>query len=251
MNLTRCVFLCVCGFIAVVALGLQWDRESLEARVAQCNLNKAFCEQNRYQATTCQQHYAQCLQKLANDRHDSFVVGVGCCIFITISSIFHCCAKYDRFLQLAAILSFQLYRAHQWGDNPVILAIEVLILACKQWLGQASSIAPLGQCFCIVFMIFWTDYGSRYMNRQTWRCQAEVVIGLAWLAYDAFKIWLRPRPVRDPPAAPAEQRRETAPTKPPFELLTPSVEMYQVCGVWFTSVEMYQVCGVWVNKQYS
>jgi len=188
-----CVFLCVCGLIVAGFLGLNWDREALESRVAECKLVKVSCGQNGHQATTCQQWHAECLQTLEHDRHDSFVVGVGCCIFITISSIFHCCAKYDRFLQLAAILSFQLYRADQWGDNPDILAIEVLILACKQWLGQASSIAPLGQCFCIVFMIFWTDYGSRYLNRQTWRCKVEVVIFLAWLAYDAFKIWLKER----------------------------------------------------------
>ena len=194
MNLTRCVCLRVCVFIAVVALGLQWTWKTWESHVAQCGLDHVSCVQNQWAtAPTCQQWHDQCLQTLENDRHDSFVVGVGCCIFTTISLVFHYCAEYDRFLQLAAILSFQLYRADQWGDNPDILAIEVLILACKQWLGQASSIAPLGQCFCIVFMIFWTDYGSRYLNRQTWRCKVEVVIFLAWLAYDAFKIWLKER----------------------------------------------------------
>jgi hypothetical protein len=46
-------------------------------------------------------------------------------------------------MQLVAILSFQLYRAVKCEDNPYILAIEVLMLAYKQLLGQNSSIAPL------------------------------------------------------------------------------------------------------------
>ena len=133
--------MCVCVVIAVVAWRLQWTWES---RVAQCELEHVSCVRNNWVTQpTCHAWHAKCLQTLANDCHDCFVVGAGSFLFTIVCWGIHFLGPYHKWMQLVAILSFQLYRAVKCEDNPYILAIEVLMLAYKQLLGQNSSIAPL------------------------------------------------------------------------------------------------------------
>jgi hypothetical protein len=194
MNLTGCVCWGVCVFIAVVALRLQWTWES---RVAQCELEQVSCVQLTFQFSTCQQWHAECLQTLKDHDRDVLVVVVGCCTFTGISFLIDYCAKYDDYIQLAEIGAFQLYRAYQWGEKASILGIEVMIMACRLWLGKCSRIAPLAQWFCIFFMLFGTEDGFSYWNRQTRICRAEVFAVLVWLGYDALKIFFRQAPVHN------------------------------------------------------
>jgi hypothetical protein len=228
-----CVFLCVCGFIVAVFFGRQWDRESLELREAQCKLSLQRCRQDGYQQTTCQHRHAQCLQKLANDHPQFFKRVVSCGMFALFCCLLHCLADYEEHLMVLSFGVFQLYRAYPWGEQAsFILAIEVLMLACRLFLGRANRYAALAQ-WCFVCMCLRSKDCFKYFMSQNPAHQVELVLFMLVAGYDGFNTMLRPRPVRDPPAAPAEQTRETARTKPPFELLTPSVKMHLVCDVWF------------------
>jgi hypothetical protein len=182
--------------------------------VAQCKLNKAYCGQNGNQGTTCQQKHAQCLQKLENDHPEFFKVFVGCGIFAFICFLLDCLVQYNNYITLTGFGAIQLYRAYPWGEQDSILGIEVLLLACRLFWGKRIIVAPFAQCFFCCTMLFGTDVGFNYFMRQTWSCQAEFICFMLCLGYDAFKTMFRPTPVLSPAAAaPAEQTKETAPTK--------------------------------------
>jgi hypothetical protein len=65
----------------------------------------------------------------------------------------------------------------------------------------------------MMFMIFWTDCGYRYWAKQTWTSKLEVEIFLAWLLYDAIKIWLKePRVIYMRPKLPLPKKKKKPPT---------------------------------------
>ncbi len=170
------------------------------AVVAQCELARESCGQNRYQRQTCEHWHAQCLQTLKNDRHEYFVVGVGCGIFAFICFLVDWLAQYNDYMVLAVFGAIQLYRAYPWGEQDSILGIEVLILACRLFWGKRSRFAPFAQWCFVCLMLFGNKYGFNYFMRQIWSHKVEVGFGLACLGYDVFKNLFRPAPVQITPA---------------------------------------------------
>ena len=164
--------------------------------VARCQLENASCLSSGFTIKTCPELLDECLGKLKDQWQDLLrallvrVVYIVICYFITLTKY----PKYYYTVQIVGLLLFQIWRFVWCGYNPALLVYECCILGCRQFMGGASSIAPLLHFSCIFFVVFFWEPGAHYFNKQKFSFQVEMYCVLALQAYDALKTAFHKQP---------------------------------------------------------
>jgi hypothetical protein len=140
---------------------------------------------------------------------------------------------YKKVVFSGLALAFQVWR-YMWRDYTFsLLLFETCLSLCRVWMGGGSKDTPLWQFLLFCFAFFNFEPSAQFFSQQALAYKTEFHLFLGGMACEAlWTLCRKPDTNTERRAVREEAMRRPTEDKPPFELLTPSVKMYQVCGVW-------------------